>query len=110
MPSADGLLGALARTACPMPSADGLLNAFARTAGPTPIINLSHLALSKLEEARSTPYKLYQLKCNILFFVLERGPPVSVRDALKRFESTELDTVADAVLLAQRFGITLPDE
>ena len=42
--------------------------------------------------------------------LLERGPPVSVRDALKRFESTELDTVADAVLLAQRFGITLPDE
>ena len=42
--------------------------------------------------------------------LLERGPPVSVRDALKRFESTELDTVADAVLLAQRLGITLPDE
>ena len=42
--------------------------------------------------------------------LLERGPPVSVRDALKRFESTELDTVADAVLLARRFGITLPDE
>ena len=42
--------------------------------------------------------------------LLERGPPVSVRDALKRFESTELDTVAEAVLLAQRLGITLPDE
>ena len=42
--------------------------------------------------------------------LLERGPPVSVRDALKRFESTELDTVADAALLAQRFGISLPDE
>ena len=41
-----------------MPSADGLLGAFARTAGPTPIFNLSPLALSKLEEARSTPYKL----------------------------------------------------
>ena len=42
--------------------------------------------------------------------LLERGPPVSVRDALKRFESTELDTVAEAVLLAQRLIITLPDE
>ena len=42
--------------------------------------------------------------------LLERGPPASVRDALRRFESTERDTVADAVLLAQRFGITLPDE
>ena len=42
--------------------------------------------------------------------LLERGPPASVRDALKRFESTERGTVAKAVLLAQRFGITLPDE
>ena len=42
--------------------------------------------------------------------LLERGPPPSVREALKRFESTERDTVADAALLAQRFGITLPDE
>ena len=42
--------------------------------------------------------------------LLERGPPASVRDALNRFDSTERDTIADAVLLAQRFGITLPDE
>ena len=42
--------------------------------------------------------------------LLKRGPPTSMRDAIKRFESTERDTVADAVLLAQRFGITLPDE
>ena len=42
--------------------------------------------------------------------LLERGPPASVREALQRFEKTERDTVADAVLLAQRFGILLPDE
>ena len=42
--------------------------------------------------------------------LLERGPPASVREALRRFESTERDTVADAFLLAQRFGIALPDE
>ena len=42
--------------------------------------------------------------------LLERGPPASVREALQRFEKTERDTVADAVLLAQRIGISLPDE
>jgi len=42
--------------------------------------------------------------------LLERGPPASVRKALKRFEKTERDTVADAVLLAKRFGISLPEE
>ena len=42
--------------------------------------------------------------------LLERGPPASVREALKRFEKTERDTVAEAVLLAQRFGISLPEE
>ena len=41
---------------------------------------------------------------------LERGPPASVREALKRFDKTEQETVAEAVLLAQRFGIALPDE
>ena len=42
--------------------------------------------------------------------LLERGPPASVREVLQRFEKTERDTIADAVLLAQRFGILLPDE
>ena len=42
--------------------------------------------------------------------LLERGPPASVREALQRFEKTERDTVADAVLLAKRFGILLPEE
>jgi len=42
--------------------------------------------------------------------LLERGPPASVREALKRFDKTEQETVAEAVLLAQRFGIALPDE
>ena len=42
--------------------------------------------------------------------LLERGPPVSVRDALKRFADIERDTVADAVVLAERLGIALPDE
>ena len=42
--------------------------------------------------------------------LLERGPPASVREALKRFEKTERETVADAVLLAQRYGISLPEE
>ena len=42
--------------------------------------------------------------------LLERGPPPSVREALKRFESTERDTVADAVVLAQRCGVLLPED
>ena len=42
--------------------------------------------------------------------ILERGPPVSVRTALQRLERTEQDTIADAVLVAERFGIALPDE
>ena len=42
--------------------------------------------------------------------LLERGPPSSVREALKRFEKTEQETVAEAILIAKRFGITLPKE
>ena len=41
--------------------------------------------------------------------LLERGP-VSARDALKRFADKERKTVADAVVLAERLGIVLPDE
>ena len=41
--------------------------------------------------------------------LLERGPPASVRAALQRFERTERDTVHEAVLLAERLGIVLPD-
>ena len=40
----------------------------------------------------------------------ERGPPKSVRAALERFAATERDTMADAVVLAERLGIALPDE
>ena len=42
--------------------------------------------------------------------LLERGPPASVREALRRFETTEKETVADATRLARRLGIQLPDE
>ena len=42
--------------------------------------------------------------------LLERGPPASVRGALRRFETTEKETVADATRLARRLGIQLPDE
>ena len=42
--------------------------------------------------------------------LLERGPPASVRAALQRFERVERDTVAGAILLAERLGIALPDE
>ena len=42
--------------------------------------------------------------------LLERGPPASVREALQRFEQTEKITIADAEILAQRFGIVLPDD
>jgi hypothetical protein len=42
--------------------------------------------------------------------LLERGPPASVREALRRFEKTEAETVADAILFAQQCGIELPDE
>ena len=42
--------------------------------------------------------------------LLERGPPASVREALQRFERVERDTVAGAILLAERLGIALPDE
>ena len=42
--------------------------------------------------------------------LLERGPPASIREAIRRFVKTEQDTVADAILLAQRFGIQLPEE
>ena len=42
--------------------------------------------------------------------LLERGQPASVREALRRFEKREGETVADAILLAEQFGILLPDE
>ena len=42
--------------------------------------------------------------------LLERGPPPSVREALKRCESTERDTIAAAVVLAQRLGFLLPED
>ena len=42
--------------------------------------------------------------------LLERGPPASVREALRRFEKTEAETVADAILFAQQCGIALPHE
>ena len=42
--------------------------------------------------------------------LLERGPPVSVREALQRFEQTKINTIADAEILAQRFGILLPQD
>ena len=41
---------------------------------------------------------------------LQRGPPSSVRAALQRFERTERDTVAAAILSAQRLGIPLPED
>ena len=42
--------------------------------------------------------------------LLERGPPVSVREALRRFERVEAQTVADALRKAQELGITVPME
>ena len=42
--------------------------------------------------------------------LLERGPPASGREALQRFEHSESNTVAEAELLAQRFGIPVPEE
>ena len=42
--------------------------------------------------------------------LLERGPPVSVREALRRFERAEAETVADALRKAQELGITVPIE
>ena len=42
--------------------------------------------------------------------LLERGPPASVREALRRFEKTKRETVADAIVLAKHFGIKLPHE
>ena len=43
-------------------------------------------------------------------WLLERGPPASVKAALQRFADKERKTVADAVVLAERLGIALPDE
>ena len=40
--------------------------------------------------------------------LLERGPPLSVREALRRFERVEAKTVADALRKAQEFGIDVP--
>ena len=42
--------------------------------------------------------------------VLEKGPPASVQEALRRFEKTEREKVADAIRLARSFGIQLPSE
>ena len=42
--------------------------------------------------------------------LLERGPPPQVREALERFATAESNTVAEAELLARRFGIPLPEE
>ena len=42
--------------------------------------------------------------------LLERGPPASVRSALQRFERAERDTAAGTFVLAERFGIALPNE
>ena len=39
--------------------------------------------------------------------LLEQGPPASMRAALQAFRKREKRSVADAVLLAQRFGYTL---
>ena len=43
-------------------------------------------------------------------WLLERGPPASVKRALRRFASSEASTVARAALLAGEYGITLPEE
>ena len=40
--------------------------------------------------------------------LVTRGPPVSVREALRRFERVEAQTVADALRKAQELGITVP--
>ena len=40
--------------------------------------------------------------------LLERGPTEAVKAALRRFEERERKTVAGAALLAERFGIALP--
>ena len=42
--------------------------------------------------------------------LLERGPPMSVRQALRRFEKNEKDTICDAIALAAELGIVLPEE
>ena len=41
--------------------------------------------------------------------LLERGPPASVKRALRRFEDAEEATIADAIRLASDLNITLPD-
>ena len=41
--------------------------------------------------------------------LLERGPPAAVRDALRRFEKIEEDTVADAIRKALDFGTPFPE-
>ena len=42
--------------------------------------------------------------------LLERGPPASVREALRRFERVEAEIVADALRKAKAFGINVPTE
>ena len=42
--------------------------------------------------------------------LLERGPPSSVREALRRFERVEGETVDDALRKARAFGISVPTE
>ena len=42
--------------------------------------------------------------------LLERGPPAAVRQARELFDKRELESVAEAEMLAHRFGIQLPDQ
>ena len=42
--------------------------------------------------------------------LLERGPPTAVREAMRRFEKVEEETVADAIRKAMDFNINLPSE
>ena len=42
--------------------------------------------------------------------LLERGPPASVKRALRRFENAEVATIADAIRMAFDLDITLPDD
>ena len=42
--------------------------------------------------------------------LLDRGPPAAVRNALQLFDQREQKSVAEAEMLAQRFGIPLPEQ
>ena len=41
--------------------------------------------------------------------LVERGPPASVRRALQRFDTVEKATIAEAIKLAEKLQIPLPD-